>query len=67
MRGRRRLAIITLMLLVAAIAVIGTAQAQGRSPVDHPDRGRRGPRTRRPRRHRHGHPDRQPGAGPDLL
>ena len=30
MRGRQRLAIITLMLLVAAIAVIGTAQAQGR-------------------------------------
>ena len=30
MRGRRRLAIITLLLLVAAIAVIGTAQAQGR-------------------------------------
>jgi CHRD domain len=31
MRGRQRLAVITLMLLVAAIAVIGTAQAQGRS------------------------------------
>jgi hypothetical protein len=31
MRGRQRLAIVTLMLLVAAIAVIGTAQAQGRS------------------------------------
>jgi hypothetical protein len=30
MRGRQRLAVITLMLLVAAIAVIGTAQAQGR-------------------------------------
>ena len=30
MRGRQRLAIITLLLLVAAIAVIGTAQAQGR-------------------------------------
>jgi CHRD domain len=30
MRGRQRLAIVTLMLLVAAIAVIGTAQAQGR-------------------------------------
>jgi CHRD domain len=31
MRGRQRLAIITLMLLVAAVAVAGTAQAQGRS------------------------------------
>jgi hypothetical protein len=30
MRGRQRLAIMTLMLLVAAIAFIGTAQAQGR-------------------------------------
>ena len=30
MHGRQRLAIITLLLLVAAIAVIGTAQAQGR-------------------------------------
>ena len=30
MRGRQRLAIITLLLLVATIAVIGTAQAQGR-------------------------------------
>jgi hypothetical protein len=30
MRGRQRLAIMTLLLLVAAIAVIGTAQAQGR-------------------------------------
>ena len=30
MRGRQRHAIITLMLLVAAIAVIGTIRAQGR-------------------------------------